>query len=149
MTRLYLKAVEKMGLATLGNLAEAGLDLRVILVRAGNNAAAVLDTAEFVSQITLNEFDGLNYVRKALASQAVAPDAANDRVEVTANANVWTLLGPGSGTIVGAIIYAHVTNDADSIPLCWFDDGGFPKPATGSDYTVTWPADGFMQLVCV
>ena len=67
---------------------------------------------------------------------------------MTANATVWTALGPGSGNAVGALIYKHVTNDADSPVLAYYDDGGFPKPATGSDFTVTWSAEGFFQLLC-
>jgi hypothetical protein len=147
---VFTKASSKFALSTLQSMAEAGADLRVILVMGSNNAVAVRDTAEFVDDVTLDECDsGLSYARQQLASQAVAEDAGNHRTEVTAAANVWNDLAPASDLIYGAIIYQHVTDDTDSPVLFFYNDGGFPKPATGSPFTVTWSADGFFQLVCV
>lgn len=149
MTHVFTKAALKIADGTFGNLAEAGADLRVALLMSGNNCLAARSTAEFVGDLTLDEFDGGgSYARQALASQVLTLDAANHRVELTASANVWTSLPPGTDDVAGVLIFKFVTNDADSPVLAYIDDGGFPKPATGSNFTITWSADGLLQLTC-
>lgn len=122
---------------------EAGNDLRVLLVLTGSNAASDPDL-EFVSAIT-NEAAAGGYVRKALATQAVATDLANNRGEFSADAVVWTGL-----TITGAIgfvIFRFVTNDADSPVIAYIDSGGFPVTlgGAGGTLTITPNAEGLLQ----
>lgn len=147
MTFVFLQAGLRIANSTFGDL--DNIDLRVALLMTNTTVVAVRDTANFVGDIvTLDEMDGSGYVRKVLAGEALATDATNDRVELTATATTWTTLGAGTRSVAGALVYKHVTNDADSPVLAWFDDGGFPKAATGSDFTVTWSSEGLMQLTC-
>lgn len=151
MTFHFVKAAEKYGLSSLSSLVEAGADLRVLLVMTNNNAVSVRATAQFVSDITtLDEFDGSGYTAggQVLATQTLTVDAANFRVELDAVDNVWNPLGAGTRDIAGAVVYELVTNYADSPVLAFYDDGGFPKPATGSAFTLTWSAEGLIQFDC-
>jgi hypothetical protein len=145
MTFVFLPAALAIANGTFGDL--DNIDLRVALLMAGNNAASVRDTASLLTHITLDESDSSNYARQALASEALTADTANDRIELTASANVWTSLAVG-GAITGALVYKHVGADSANIPLAYYDDGGFPQTPTGLDFTVTWSSEGLLQLLC-
>lgn len=120
-------------------------DFRVILVMTNTTADTDQDV-EFVGDIgTLDEYDGANYVRKALANEAVTDDAPNNRGEFDADNVVWTALGAGTRQAAGMILYRHVTNDADSPIIGWIDTGGFPFSGNGGDVTVAWNAEGILQ----
>jgi hypothetical protein len=128
------------------NFAEAGADLRLILVMTNSTADTDQDT-QYVSGIgTLDEMDGANYVRKACGTQVVAEDAANNRAEFSFDAVTWTALGAGTRQVLGVVLYKHVTNDADSPLIAWVDTGGFPFTANGGNVTLTVSADGFIQI---
>lgn len=120
-------------------------DMRVLLVMTNTTADTEQDD-EFVGTIvTLDEMDGANYVRKALASEAINEDAANNRAEFDAADVTWTALGAGTRQVAGAVLYRHVTNDADSPIIAYIDTGGFPFTASGTDVTITWNAEGILQ----
>lgn len=144
MTFVFTEAALAIANGSYGDL--DAIDLRAALLMNGNNAVASRATAINVSDLTLDEFDGANYARQALGSEALAKDAGNFRIELTAAATVWSSLGAGTKDVAGALLYRHVTNDTDSTVLAYYDDGGFPKPGTGSDFTVTWSAEGLLQL---
>jgi hypothetical protein len=147
MTFVFQKAALALANGTFGDL--DGIDLRVALLMTNTNAVAVRKTATFMSDITtLDEFDGIGYVRQVLASEALTHDSANDRIELTASANVWDDLPAGSDDIAGAVVYRHVGADSANPVLAWYDDGNFPLAATGLDFTVTWPAEGLLQIPC-
>ena len=121
-------------------------DIRIMLVMTNSTADTDQDV-DFIDQIgTLDEMDGANYVRKALASEATAADDPNNRAEFTADPVTWTALGAGTREVLGAVIFKFVTNDADSIALAYIDTGGFPFAATGADVTITPNAEGFLQI---
>lgn len=125
-------------------------DIRVLIVMSNSTILAELATAKFVGDFSvLDEFDGANYVRKALASADVAIDAPNNRVEFTADPSIWTALGAGTRQGAAAIIYKHVTNDADSPVISAFTDGGFPFTASGADFPINWNAEGLIQAATV
>ena len=63
---------------------------------------------------TLDECDGANYVRKALASKAVNLDDGNDRAEFDADNVTWSALGNGTRAVQGVLIYVDTDNDGDS-----------------------------------
>ena len=103
----------------------------------------------------VEEYTGTNYAaggagsgRKALTS-TVDPDAANNRAELKAGNITYTALGldDGSKSAKGLFVYKHVgTDDANNIPIAHIDGGGFPFFGNGSDVTVSWNAEGIVQL---
>jgi len=124
---------------------EAGNDMRVALVMTNTTADTEKDKALMNAFTTLDECDGANYVRKALATQVVSEDAGGLRGEFSADPVTWTALGVGTRQVQGLILYKHVTNDADSIPVAWIDTGGFPFWGNGGDVTYTPNAEGILQ----
>ena len=128
------------------DLREAGSDLRVAMVMSNTTADTEQDAALMNAFSTLDECDGANYVRKALAAQVVNQDDPNNRAELDAVDITWTALGAGTRQNVGMILYKHVTNDADSIPIAYMDSGGFPFDGNGGDETVHWNAEGILQV---
>ena len=127
---------------------EAGNDIRVALLMTNTTA----DTEKTKTTLTgaggfttLDDCDGANYVRKALANQVVSEDAGGNRGEFSADAVTWTALGVGTRQVQGMLIYKFVTNDSDSIPIAWIDTGGFPFWGNGSDVTMTPNAQGLLQ----
>src|SRR5687767_1617663 len=124
-----------------GALNFATQDMRIMLVMTNTTADTDQDV-EFVSGIgTLDEMNGTNYARLALASEAVNEDAANNRAEFDATDAVFTNLGAGTRAVAGIVLYRHVTTDADS-PLIAYIDSGFPYTANGATLTIQWNAEG-------
>ncbi len=125
---------------------EAGNDMRIVLVMTNTTADTEKDKALMNAFTTLDEDDGANHARKARGNQVVAQDDPNLRGEFSFDAITWTALGVGTRQIQGAILYKHVTNDADSIPIAWIDSGGFPFWGNGSDVVLTPNAEGLLQV---
>lgn len=121
-------------------------DLRVLLVMVGTSTGTERDVDVIDDFTTLDEYDGTSYARQALANTSYDIDDPNFRVELTADPSVWTTLGVGSAQAEAAIIYLHVTDDTDSLPIAYIDEGGFPFDGSGSDITITWNAEGALQL---
>lgn len=117
-------------------------DIRVLLV----DSSTTTDTEEDVTTIsaftTLGELSGTGYVRKALVSEAVTADNTNNRGEFDADDVVWTAIN--AGTAITALVYKHVTNDTDSIPLIYHE---LPAPVVtnGGDFTIQWNVEGILQ----
>ena len=82
--------------------------------------------------------------RKTLASKAFSQDNTGDRGEFDAANLTWT--GIDAGTAAAAIVYKHNTADTDSILIAYIDSGGFPITTNSGDLTLTWNADGIVQL---
>lgn len=121
-------------------------DIRVALLMTNTDADTLADGANFLSNLALDECDSSGYARVALTGEAVNTDDANDRAEFDANDSSFTGLG-GNATraIQGALIYKHVTNDADSIPIC-FVDFASDIPVTATQVDIPWNAEGILQL---
>ncbi len=129
-----------------GNIDLVNDDIRVALVMEATTADTEEDTALMNAFSTLDEEDGTNYVRKALATEAVNEDAANNRGEFDADDVTWTALGAGATPVEGALIYKHVTDDTDSIPLFFITTGGIDGfQGNGSDFTIQWNGEGIAQ----
>lgn len=122
-------------------------DIRVILVMSNTTADTEQDVNTISGITTLDECDGANYARKSLANEAVSEGAG--KAIFDADDSVWSALGT-SGTgrqVVAALVYKHVTNDADSVPLCYLDGTGFPFDGAAADVTVSWHAvNGLLNL---
>ena len=120
-------------------------DIRIALLMTNTTADTEEDVATISAFTTLDEMDGANYSRAALASEAVAADNANDRGEFDADNVTFSSLGAGTRDIAGILLYKHVTDDTDSVPMAWIDSGGFPITANGGDLTISWNAEGILQ----
>jgi hypothetical protein len=121
-------------------------DIRVALLMSNTTADTENDTMVYVGDFTtLDECDGANYVRKALANEAVNKDDANDRAEFDADDVTWSALGVGTRQTVGALLYEHVTNDADSPIIAYVEFSG-AVTHDGSNFTIEWSAEGILQL---
>lgn len=120
-------------------------DIRLILVMTNTTADTETD-AEFVSSLTtLDEDDGANYARAALAGETVVADLANDRGEFDANDVTFAALGNGTREVQGYLLYKHVTTDADS-SLILYRDFAAPINPGGTDFVIQWNAEGILQL---
>ena len=126
-----------------GDIDFANDDIRVLLV----DSSTTCDTEEDVTTLngftTLGELSGTGYARKQLANKAVNKDNTNNRAEFNADDVTWNSIN--AGTAAAAIIYKHVTDDSDSIPL-FFIDSGFPFVTNGGDFTIQWNSEGIAQL---
>lgn len=112
----------------------SGIDLRVALLSSNTTADTENDGIVYVDDITtLDEFDGANYTRKSLASEAVSKDDSNDRAALDAEDITWTALGAGTRNVVGVLVYKHVTDDTDSEVCIWLEYPT-PKVPDGSDF---------------
>ncbi len=121
-------------------------DIRAMLVMT-NTTADTEDDSNFIGDFTtLDEMDGSGYARVALTSEAVAEDAANNRAEFNADDITFSAVGVGTRQVAALVLYKHVTNDADSIPLVYFDGTGFPLTAGGGDLKFLAPTEGYLQL---
>ena len=122
-------------------------DIRVALLMTNTTADTEVDGINFISNFTtLDECNAGGYARVALTGEVVNTDDANDRAEFDANDVSFTgLAGNASRAIQGALIYKHVTNDADSIPIC-FVDFTADIPATATQIDVPWNVEGILQL---
>jgi hypothetical protein len=119
-------------------------DIRAALLMTNSNVNTKEDVLT-VDAITLDEYDGANYVRKALASETVTADNTNNLGSFTASSVVWTALGAGTRSALGVLLFRFVTNDADSVPIAFIDTGGFPIAGNGGDLTIQWSASGILQ----
>lgn len=123
-------------------LARADIDLETADVRCLLLTGAVTinpDHATVAAVIAANtEASDASYARQALATKTVTQDDANDRANFDAATIDFGALN--NVTPTAALIYLHVTNDADSIPIS-IHDTGFGTPANGAGYTITTPND--------
>lgn len=128
-----------------GEIDLVGDDIRVALVMTNTTADTEQDVGLMNGFSVLDEYDGSAYARKALATQAVNEDDPNNRGEFDADDITWTALGAGTRNAQAMLVYKHVTNDTDSIPLAFIDTGGFPFAGNLGDVSVTWNAQGILQ----
>jgi hypothetical protein len=119
-------------------------DMRLILCMTNTTADTDVD-ADNTGTYTLDEMDGANYARVALANEAVNTDDANDRAEFDADDVVFTALGNGTRQVQGALIHEFITNDAASFPLVFVEFAATINPG-GSNLTIAWNAEGIVQI---
>lgn len=123
-----------------------GADIRIALLMTNTTAGSENDGIVNIADITtLDEFDGANYARQALASEASNKDDANDRAEFDANDVTLTALGAGTRSIAGVMVYEHVDGTDANDLVIGFVQYTTPKVADGSDFTIQWNAEGILQ----
>lgn len=120
-------------------------DIRAILCMSNTTCDTANDAINTVDDLTLDECDGANYVRKALSNEAVNLDDTNDRAECDADDVTWTALGVGTRATQGVLLIKHVTNDTDSIPIAWIE---FASNVThdGTNFQIQWNSEGILNL---
>lgn len=126
-------------------------DIRCALAEADGNDPATevdaetLDAFYSAAGFAASEFDGANYAREVLSGVADTRDDVNDLVKLSADDYTISSLGAGTNPVKGALIYAHVTDDTDSWPICWLPYASNQNPS-GADFPVSFHADGFCQI---
>ena len=132
-------------------LMNGGIDLDTDDIRAGLFMSnTTIDTEnDGISTIsgftTLDECDGAGYSRLALTGEAVNLDDANDRAEFDADDANFGAVSAATRDVIGALVYKHVTNDTDSIPIAWVEFAT-AKTMDGSNFTIQWNTEGILQL---
>jgi hypothetical protein len=144
--------------ATLTKFATGSIDwttdtIRVALLSDNTAYTPDIDNEEFVSDVldggtTATEFTGSGYSRQPLSNPTVTQDNTDD--EAVLDADDTTFPGIDGDTVQGVLVYKQVGGD-DTTPgddplLGYYDGGDYPKPANGSDFKVTWPAEGVYNL---
>lgn len=115
-------------------------DIRSLLVMTSTTADTETDT-EFLAGFTnLDEFNGAGYARVALTGEAVNQDTPNARAEFDADNIAFAALSNGTRSIAAIVLFRFVTNDADSMPICYLNFSSF-NPG-GSVLTCEWNAEG-------
>ena len=130
-----------------GELNLASNDIRAMLVMANTTADTDKDVATIGAITTLDEMDGAGYARVALTGEAVSADNANDRGEFTADDIVFQNVSAGTRSVAAVVLYKHVTNDTDSIPLAYIDTASgitFPITPNGGDLRFAASAAGLI-----
>lgn len=124
-------------------------DIRVLLLEAASDVNADDTTVQAVlARAGTTELTSSGYSRATLANKATSQDDTNDRAEMDCDDITFSLVSQtASETVVALLVYLHVTNDSDSIPL-WTDDtpAEFPLTPTGADIVLTVNAEGLVQL---
>lgn len=107
-----------------------------------NNHDVVNDGGAASANVGQNEATGTNYApgfagagRRTLAGKAVTEDDTQDYAKWTASNLLWTAIDGVTATF--GWLYKHVTSDAVS-ELLFFFDSGFPWTANGGDVTLAW-----------
>ncbi len=131
----------KFGIAA-GSIDWVAHDIRVLLVKPGY----VFDLAhDFVADVVAHELTDGSYARKVLAGKSLS--LAGNSVDYVANNPTWLALAGGEQP-AAAIVFKHVTNNADSPLLAYVSLA--PHIADGSDYTPKWnnqsPSGAVMRL---
>jgi len=144
-SHVYDNAKEQLLLGTIDFSTD---DIRVALLMTNTTADTEKSAATVAGFTTDDDFDGSGYTAggAALAGEAVSEDGANNRGEFDATDLTFSSLGAGTRNIQGALVYKFVTSFSASIPIAWIDTGGFPVTANGGDITITWNAEGILQL---
>lgn len=129
-----------------GELDMVSDDIRCALLMTNTTADTENEKSLMNAFTTLDESDATGYARVSLASQAVTQDASNNRAEFDAADISFTGLG-GDATrdYQGVLIYKHVTNDTDSIPLAFIEFSNQPLAKEASQVNVPWNAEGILQ----
>lgn len=130
-----------------GELNLSSDDIRVALLMTNTTADTESDI-DFISDITtIDECDATGYSRVALANESVSVDDANNLAKFDADDAVFSGLGAdATRDYQGALIYKHVTNDSDSVPIV-FIDFTTDVPKTATQVTLPWPTDGIIKGV--
>ena len=125
-----------------------GDDIKVMLLRTGSTVPNENPTtlAGFTS---LREFDGGGgYVAggSSITTVSIATDTVDDRAEISGTSITFTGLTPGTGEIIGMLVYKNTGSTLTSIPLLYFDEYPFPFSPSGTDVVIGFDTSGFWHI---
>jgi hypothetical protein len=124
-------------------------DIRILLLEAATDENPDDVTVQAVlARAGTTELTSTGYARQALAGEATSQDDANDRAEFDANDVTFSAVSQAAAeTVIGWVVFKFITDDAGSIPIIFVDTAtGLPLTPNGSDITITWNAEGILQL---
>ncbi len=122
-------------------------DIRTLLLSAKEADDAIRDH-DTVNALLLaagnTEFaTATSYARVALTGEARTVDDTNNRVDHNADDADYGNIGNGANeTCVAIVVYRHVTNDSDSIPISKHD---ISFTTDGSQVIIQWHTDGIWR----
>lgn len=133
------------------DLDTSGDDIRVLLLEAATDENADDTTVQAVlARAGTTELTSTGYTRSdgTLTGESTTQDDTDDEGVFDAdNATFSTVSQAGSETVVAFVIYKHVTDDTDSIPIAFVDSAtGLPLTPNGSDIQIQWAAEGIINL---
>lgn len=93
------------------------------------------EDADSLSELTLasNELSAQGYSRKTLTNQSVQRDDTDDEINFFADNISWPDL---HGNFTGHLYFIQLTDDSDSYPVLFSNDGGYPYEMNGGTYTI-------------
>ena len=144
----FLYVIAKTGLLD-GSIDLNTHDIRCLLVMTNTTADTENTKTTLSGFTTLDEMDGAGYTRQTLTGEAVAADNTNNRGEFTASDITFASVSAGTRNVAGAILYRHITNDTDAIPIAYIDTAGtlaFPFVPNGGSIKIAANAQGLVQV---
>ena len=128
------------------HLMNGGIDLDTDTIRVAlvtEDYTPDQDAHEYFDDVT-NEVVGVGYTADgaALAGKAVTQDDTDNEGVFDANDTEWTT---ATITARAAVIWKDTGTDATS-PLIRYHDFGEDKTTTGTTFTITWAAEGILNL---
>lgn len=121
-------------------------DLRMLLVMTNTTADTEVDSENPGDVTTLDEFDGNNYSRATLGSEAVNVDLANNRAEIDFADPTFSTIGNGTRQIQGFIVIQNVDGTAGNDLLKFYQDFSATLNPGGASLTVQIDAEGLVQV---
>lgn len=132
----------KTKLLSLANSIDFDVDtIKVMLVT--SSYTPDIDAHDFVDDVT-NQVSGTGYTAggQALANQTVSQDNTDDEGVFDADDTTWTT---ATITARGAVLYKD-TGTPSTSPLIGYIDFGSDKVSTGGSFTITWNAEGIINV---
>lgn len=102
-----------------------------------NIRTALVDTADYTVNLTTHDFldDVPSGAREETSGNMTLVDAATDGI---VDASDVTFVGTSGDQCEAILVYKFNTNDADSVPLFWWDTASGLPVTLGGDVTVVW-----------
>jgi hypothetical protein len=116
-------------------------DVRLLLV---DDTYVFEPDEEYVTELSSYEVTGTGYTRKAVGGRSIYKDDAEDEAEWRASKLVWGALDVG--TVGGAVLYKHVTDDTDSPLIAYVQPDGVPYATSGGTVELRWAVDGILRV---
>lgn len=104
-----------------------------------------LDAFFSASGFSTVEFNGANYARQTLTTKSVSTEYGNDLVRLVCDDPQIASLGAGTYPVNGALIYLHVTDDTDSIPLLYRKFSPEQTP-NGANFDITFGTNKLCRI---
>jgi len=122
-------------------------DIRAVLCMT-NTTADTENTETLMNGFTtLDESDATGYARIDMSGLTITQDDGNNRAEFDATDLSFSgLSGDATRDYQGVLLYKHVTNDTDSIPLFFVEFTNTPVAKEATQVDVPWDAQGILQL---